>query len=145
MKTKLFLTSWPHGKLRPVEILGPHRTMKNGIYIRYLDGKGGTDTTTSNFLFDMPDTERIAEQEREQEAGMSTDAKIVPAIFSHADVGNCRAYYRTVPNGQLICTQEEGSTGFVWYSCIDDGCWEEPDFAIDTDKYRIEIVEEARA
>lgn len=51
---KLFLTSWPHGKLRPVKTLGPHPSMKGGIYIRYLDGKGGTDTTRADFLFDIP-------------------------------------------------------------------------------------------
>jgi hypothetical protein len=57
MANKLFLTSWPNGELRLVEILGNHKTMKGGIYIRYIDGKkpGGTDTTKSEFLFDIPE------------------------------------------------------------------------------------------
>jgi hypothetical protein len=53
---KLFLTSFPHGELRQVEILGPSKHIRGGVYIRYLDGKrnGGTDTTTEEFLFDIP-------------------------------------------------------------------------------------------
>jgi len=51
---KLFLTSWPCGRLRPVKTLGEHPTIEDGIYIRYLDSKGGTDTTTDEFLFDLP-------------------------------------------------------------------------------------------
>lgn len=50
---KLFLTSWPNGDLIPVQTLGKHPTIKDGIYIKYPDG--GTDTTTSDFLFDIPD------------------------------------------------------------------------------------------
>jgi hypothetical protein len=65
----------------------------------------------------------------------------VEVTFSHADPGNCRVYYRTKPSKQLLCTQEEGGTGFVWYSCIDDGAWDEPEFAINMDKYDIRIVE----
>ena len=49
---KLFLTSWPGGKLIVVEILGPHPTINGGIYIRY--PKGGTDTTIDHFLFEIP-------------------------------------------------------------------------------------------
>ena len=52
-KIKLFLTSWPNGELKLVEILGNHPTIKNGIYIRY--ASGGTDTTTDAFLFDIPE------------------------------------------------------------------------------------------
>jgi hypothetical protein len=67
--------------------------------------------------------------------------KTVQVTLSHHDPGNCRVYYRTIPNNQLICTQEEGSTGEVWYTCIDDGCWDEPESPIDMSKYNIEIVE----
>jgi len=54
---KIFLTSWPHGTLRPVEVIKEKEGQKGYFYIRYLEGrrKGGTDTTTSEFLFDMPE------------------------------------------------------------------------------------------
>ena len=52
---KLFLTSWPSGKLRPIKTLGEHPSIQGGFYIEYLDGKGGTDTTTGEFLFDYPE------------------------------------------------------------------------------------------
>lgn len=55
MPDKYFLTSWPFGRLRPVKLLGENSNIQGGIYIRYLDGKGGTDTTTDDFLFDIPD------------------------------------------------------------------------------------------
>ena len=53
---KLFLTSFPYGDLRQVEVIGPSKHRSDGIYIRYIDGAraGGTDTTTSDFLFDIP-------------------------------------------------------------------------------------------
>ena len=51
---KLFLTSWPHGQLHPVKIIQKREGLKDQWYIEYLL-KGGTDTTNSNFLFDMPD------------------------------------------------------------------------------------------
>jgi hypothetical protein len=53
---KLFLTSFPHGELRLVEVIGQSPHKEGGIYIRYLDGPraGGTDTTTNDFLFDIP-------------------------------------------------------------------------------------------
>lgn len=53
---KLFLTSFPYGELRQVDVLGPSKHIIGGFYIRYLDGKrsGGTDTTTKEFLFDIP-------------------------------------------------------------------------------------------
>jgi len=53
---KLFLTSWPYGRLRLVDVLGENKRISEGIYIKYLDGKGGTDTTTSDFLFDVPES-----------------------------------------------------------------------------------------
>jgi len=53
---KLFLTSWPYGRLRLVDVLGENKMISEGIYIKYLDGKGGTDTTTSDFLFDVPES-----------------------------------------------------------------------------------------
>ena len=49
---KLFLTSWPSGKLVHVEVIKRRLDVKNGWYIRY--ATGGTDTTTSDFLFDFP-------------------------------------------------------------------------------------------
>ena len=51
-KQMLFLTSWPSGKLKLVNILGKNKNIKGGIYIRY--ATGGTDTTTNNFLFNIP-------------------------------------------------------------------------------------------
>jgi len=63
----------------------------------------------------------------------------IEVTHSHSDAGNCREYYRTIPNGQLICKQDEGAN-HLWYSCIDDNCWEEPDFAINTDKYNLVVV-----
>lgn len=50
---KIFLTSWPYGKLIPVDVLGKNDRIKDGIYIRY--PHGGTDTTKNEFLFDLPD------------------------------------------------------------------------------------------
>ena len=49
---KLFLTSWPHGKLVHVEVIGRQLYIEDGWYIR--NQYGETDTTTSNFLFDIP-------------------------------------------------------------------------------------------
>lgn len=54
---KLFLTSWPHGRLRLVDVLGPHKSINGAYYIRYQDGKGGTDTVSSEYLFDIPQME----------------------------------------------------------------------------------------
>lgn len=53
---KIFLTSFPYGELQQVEVLGQNKTISGGLYIRYIDGprSGGTDTTTEEFLFDMP-------------------------------------------------------------------------------------------
>jgi len=61
-KKKLFLTSWPSGDFKLVEVIEKHPSIKDGWYIRY--GSGGTDTTTEEFLFDVPveisdDTKRI--------------------------------------------------------------------------------------
>ena len=67
--------------------------------------------------------------------------KTVQVTRSHNDSGNCREYFRTKPNNQLICLQQEGGNSGVWYTCIDDGCWEEPCSQIDTSKYYIEVVE----
>ena len=49
---KIFLTSWPHGKLVLVDVIERNTSKKNAWYIRYQTG--GTDTTTEEFLFDMP-------------------------------------------------------------------------------------------
>ncbi len=54
MNKKIFLTSWPYGKLIEVEILGDNPNIKDGVYIRYPNG--GSDTTTPDFLFDLPET-----------------------------------------------------------------------------------------
>ena len=61
----LFLTSIPWGKLRLVEILGKNPKIKDGIYIRYLTNRGGTDTTKKEFLFDIPDNVKIQEDKGE--------------------------------------------------------------------------------
>ena len=68
--------------------------------------------------------------------------KIVQVKHSHEDTGNCRSYYRTIKNNQLICLQDEGGAGKIWYTCVDDGCWEEPNAAINFELNEIEIVEE---
>ena len=52
-KKKLFLSSWPHGRLIPVEVIEEREDMPGHFYIRF--ASGGTDTTTNNFLFDIPD------------------------------------------------------------------------------------------
>jgi hypothetical protein len=70
--------------------------------------------------------------------------KTVEVIFSHANDGYCREYYRTIPNNQLICRQEEAKGHFEWHTCIDDGCWEEPNARIKTDKVNIVIVDGRR-
>jgi hypothetical protein len=61
MPDKLFLTSWPNGTLIPVKTLGKHPSIKDGIYIWYLGGSrsGSTDTTTDEFLFDLPDADTV--------------------------------------------------------------------------------------
>jgi len=50
---KLWITSWPTGKAVIVEILGDNPNIKGGIYIR--KPNGGSDTTTDEFLFDVPE------------------------------------------------------------------------------------------
>ena len=49
-KKCLFLTSWPNGHLEQVQVLGFHKDNYKYIYITR-EG-GGTDTTTSDFLFE---------------------------------------------------------------------------------------------
>ena len=56
---KIFLTSWPHGKLVCVEVIERKPNVKNAWYIRCPDG--GTDTTFEDFLFDMPVIKEIEE------------------------------------------------------------------------------------
>lgn len=57
-KKMMFLTSWPHGELKIVEIIqrreGYGRLEKDYYYIRYESGK--TDTTNSDFLFEIPES-----------------------------------------------------------------------------------------
>lgn len=65
---KIFITSWPHGQARLVEILGPHPSIKGGIYIRY--EHGGSDTTTEEFLFDVPKSLNTMPLELTAENGM---------------------------------------------------------------------------
>ncbi len=51
----MFLTSWPNGQLKPVEIIEQRKDITYGgkyYYIRYQNG--GTDTTEERFLFDVP-------------------------------------------------------------------------------------------
>lgn len=51
----LFLTSWPYGQLKVVDVIKKkHESISdNHYYIRYENG--GTDTTTTDFLFDIPE------------------------------------------------------------------------------------------
>ena len=49
---KLFLTSWPSGRLILVDVIEPVKDRNNCFYIRYPNG--GTDTTSTKFLFDAP-------------------------------------------------------------------------------------------
>ena len=60
---KLFITSWPHGRVRPVLVLDKSPYGPDKFYIQYLDGKGGTDTTTKDFLFDVPEGYAIVPEE----------------------------------------------------------------------------------
>ncbi len=61
---KLFLESWPHGNLRVVDVIEERKELstpeRKSYFIRY--SPGSTDTTTSDFLFDIP--ESLIEQER---------------------------------------------------------------------------------
>ena len=50
---KIWITGFPTGKAMIVEILGDHPSMEGGVYIR--KPNGGSDTTTSKFLFDLPE------------------------------------------------------------------------------------------
>ena len=50
--TKLFLTSFPNGERRPVEVIQEHENRKGYFYIRFVNG--GTDTTCDEWLFDLP-------------------------------------------------------------------------------------------
>ena len=52
-ENKLFLTSWPNGELRRIEILANSPTIKNDIYARYVSGD--TNTTYQYILFDIPE------------------------------------------------------------------------------------------
>lgn len=52
-KKMIFITSWPFGKAILVEILGGSPHKEDGFYIR--KPNGGSDTTTSDFLFDLPE------------------------------------------------------------------------------------------
>ncbi len=51
-KPMLFMSSFPSGDIRLVDVLGENKNIKGGIYIRYAEG--GTDTTTERFLFEIP-------------------------------------------------------------------------------------------
>ena len=53
-KKMLWLTSWPHGKLIPVHIIGKNTSMGKGSWYIGKPNRG-TDTTTTDFLFDYPD------------------------------------------------------------------------------------------
>jgi len=50
---KLWISSFPHGKAVIVEIIEEYKDKPGYFYIRKPSGR--TDTTTSNFLFDLPD------------------------------------------------------------------------------------------
>ena len=64
----------------------------------------------------------------------------IQAKHSHEDSGNCRSYYRTIKSGTLICLQDEGGAGKIWYVCIDDGCWDEPISPINMKLNNIEVL-----
>ena len=49
---KLFLTGFPGGELRPVQVIQEREDKKGYFYIRHING--GTDTTTNEWLFDIP-------------------------------------------------------------------------------------------
>lgn len=48
----LWITSWPHGRVKLVRVLGANDNIAGGIYIA--KAEGGTDTTTEEFLFEIP-------------------------------------------------------------------------------------------
>lgn len=54
-KKMLFLESWPHGSLIPVTILGENTVSSRRNKAYYIQKPcGGSDTTTSDFLFNDP-------------------------------------------------------------------------------------------
>ena len=57
-KYRLFLVGVNSGKVELVETLGENPHIKDGIYIRYVNG-GGTDTTKERFLVDIPNGLKI--------------------------------------------------------------------------------------
>ena len=69
--------------------------------------------------------------------------KNVQVVFSHDDSGNCRQYYRTLPNRTLICLQQETTDpeSGIWYACTDDDCWMEPEYPINRELNNIVIVD----
>lgn len=64
----------------------------------------------------------------------------VHVTFDWEDSGNCRKYYRTKPNKQLICLQEEGNEE-VWYTVSSDGVYFEPESRINPEHWEIIIDE----
>ena len=68
---RLFLVGVNSGKVELVEILGKNPYIKEGIYIRYVNG-GGTDTTKERFLVDIPSGLKIdfgSDKKEEAEQG----------------------------------------------------------------------------
>ena len=69
---RLFLVGVNSGKVELVETLGENPHIKDGIYIRYVNG-GGTDTTKERFLVDIPSgmkidfIEQIAREQKKHE------------------------------------------------------------------------------
>lgn len=55
-KKMLWLTSWPNGKLKQVEIIDRNTNMGRGNYWYIRKNDGSSNTTTDSFLFDYPDT-----------------------------------------------------------------------------------------
>ena len=49
---KIWITSWPNGQALVVEVIKERPDHPGWYYIRKPDG--GTDTTSAEFLFDMP-------------------------------------------------------------------------------------------
>lgn len=67
---------------------------------------------------------------------------IVEVVFAHDDSGNCREYYRIKGTKTLVCRQEEVKDVFVWYTCTQDGVYNEPVSQIT--QLRIKIVKEEK-
>lgn len=109
MPDKLFLTSWPGGTLIPVKTLGKHPSIKGGIYIWYLGGRrpGGTDTTTDEFLFDLPDADTVPRDKVEALIAKIGNSGGRACPMCYAIGGKANEYHdEDCVNGQAIAALE---------------------------------------